>query len=91
MAGVPKWKKEQEKGRLPTDYSPSNEEQKAYEYCLDNDIRISPWYHSQGKWYIGISTPEDYKKVYKSKHVYDKDTIWFSFYDMCKFYYNKRK
>ena len=86
-----KRQKEQAKFRLP-DYQVSPEEQKAYEYCVNNDIIISPIGISDdaGKWYIGIATPDNYKKVYKSKHIYDKDTVWISFYEMCKYYYDKR-
>ena len=91
MAHIPKWKKEQEKHKLPTNYSPTKEEDNAYHYCVENDIRISPIASDEsGKWYIGVSTPDDFKKVYKSKYIYNRDTIWVSFYEMCLYYYKKR-
>ena len=66
MAHIPKWKKEQEKHKLPTNYSPTREEDSAYHYCVDKNIRISPIASDEsGKWYIGVSTPDDFKKVYK--------------------------
>ena len=91
MGSLTKRQKEQIKYRVPQ-YYPSDDEQKWYMYCIENDIRISPIGISQtpGKWYIGISAQSDYRKVYKSKHIYDKDTLWIEFFNMCKFYYDKR-
>ena len=46
--------------------------------------------NTPGKWYIGISTPDNYKKVYKSKHIYDKTQVWDAMFEMCKYYYDKK-
>ena len=90
MPGVPKWVKEKQKRLLP-DYNASEEETKWYHYCVRNNIRISPiGIDGIGKWYIGISDPSDYKKVYNSRFIYDRDTIWPEFYKMCKYYYEKQ-
>ncbi len=79
------------KARLLPNYIPSDEERKWYKYCVDNDIRISPvGTETPGKWYIGISDPGNYKKVYNSKFIYDKDTVMSEFYKMCYYYYAKR-
>ena len=72
-------------------YVPSKDELKWYRYCVRNAIRISPiGTDKPGEWYIGISDPSNYKKVYNSKHKYDKDTLWISYYEMCKYYYDKQ-
>lgn len=74
--------------RLP-DYIPNDKERDYYYHCVKADIRISPIGTDDiGKWYIGISSPGNHKKVYKSKFIYDKDTIWVAFYEMCKYYYD---
>ncbi len=86
-----KRQKEEAKKRLPQ-YAISEEEQEWYEYCLNHDIRISPMGIKDriGEWHIGVSDPTNYKKVYKSKFIYKADTIWKSFFEMCKYYYDKR-
>ena len=75
-------------------YIPTQEENEAYLYCVRNNIRISPiGIHGViGKWKIGINIGP-YKKGEKislSPHIYDKDTIWPTYYQMCKYYYDKR-
>ena len=82
-------------GLCAYDYTPNERQALAYMYCIDNDIIISPIAAEQGmmpaKWYVGISTPDDYKKVYKSKFQYDNNQIWEAMYEMCEYYYNKKK
>ena len=89
--GITKREREKKKRQLP-DYIPSEDERTWFAYCIRNDIRISPYGISDqiGKWKIGISTPEDHRKVYYAPHIYDKDTIWPSVYNYMKYYYEKR-
>ena len=75
-------------------YIPTQKENEAYIYCVRNNIRISPIGIQGviGKWKIGINVGP-YKKGEKinlAPHIYDKDTIWPSYYEMCKYYYDKR-
>ena len=78
------------KARLLPEYIPSDEERKWYMHCIRNGIIISPiGTDNPGKWYIGIAEEANYKKVYNSKFIYDKDTIWSEYFNMCKFYYDK--
>ena len=91
--GLTKREREKKKRQLPDNYIPTEEQHNHYMYCLRNNIRISPMGtedNAVGKWRIGISTPDDYRKVYFAPHIYDKDTIWPSFYNYCKYYYEKQ-
>ena len=90
MGVLSKRQKEQAKYKLP-DFHISKEQQKYYDYCVKSNIIISPIgiQNTPGKWYIGISTPDNYKKVYKSKHIYDKNQVWDAMFEMCKYYYDK--
>ena len=79
---------------LPS-YSPSKEERKWMNYCIDNDIRISqqPVKEEIGRWQMTINIGP-YKKgevPHVSPSVYDKDTVYPAYYQMCKYYYDKRK
>ena len=79
------------KRQLPNDYVCTPKEEQAYLYCVKNDIRISP-IGVQGtldQWYIGISTPEDYKRVYNSPETCDRHSVWQIFYKYCNYYYEK--
>lgn len=79
--------------KLP-DYLPSKEENDAYIYCVRNNIRISPLgiNGELGKWKIGINVGPYVKgeKINFAPSIYDEDTIWPSYYEMCKYYYDKR-
>ncbi len=90
MGNLSKRKKEQSKYRLP-ECNPTEEQQKYDNYCVNKNIIISPIgiNATPGKWYIGISTPDNYKKVYKSKFIYDQHQIWEEMFNMCKYYYDK--
>lgn len=74
-------------------YIASDEERKAYIYCVRNNIRISPLgiKNEIGKWKIGINIGPYVKgeKPNISPHIYDKDTIWVEYYKFCKYYYDK--
>ncbi len=91
MGALTKRQKEQAKYRLP-ECNPTEDQKKYYDYCVNKNIIISPIgiNATPGKWYIGISTPDNYKKVYKSKFIYDKDQVWEEMFNMCKYYYDKR-
>ena len=76
------------------EYNPTQDEISANYYCISNNIRISPLGIQGviGKWKIGINIGP-YKKGEKiniAPHIYDKNTIWPSYYEMCKYYYDKR-
>ena len=81
------------KGLCAYDYEPSEKERRARDFCMENDIRISPIPVDQGsrpdKWYVGISTPDNYKKVYKSKFQFNNEQIWEEIYKACIYYYDK--
>ena len=74
---------------------PTEHQQKAYEYCVNEGIRISPIASESGskpsKYFVGISDPRDYKKVYNSRFQYDEDQIWEAVFEACEYYYNKIK
>lgn len=75
------------------DYNATDDEIKARDYCIKNNIRISPLgiKNEPNKWRIGISVGP-YKKGEKPKvspSVYDKDTVWQEYYKFCKYYYDK--
>ena len=76
-------------------YFPSTEERKWMNYCIDNNIRISqqPVKEEIGRWRMTVNIGP-YKRgevPHMSPSVYDKDTIYPAYYQMCKYYYDKRK
>ena len=76
-------------------YFPSTEERKWMNYCVDNNIRISqqPVKEEIGRWRMTVNIGP-YKKgevPHVSPSVYDKDTVYPAYYQMCKYYYDKRK
>jgi len=78
--------------RMP-DYLPNEEERAAYNYCVRNNIRISPIgiKEDSQKWKIEIRMGP-YKRGERanvSPSIYDKHTIWPEYYRMCKYYYEK--
>ena len=83
------------KRNLLPDYSPSSEETEAYLYCINNDIRICtiPVKDEIGVWYIGINIGPYVKgeKINLSPKTYDKSDVYKSYYEFCKYYYEKRK
>ena len=77
------------KKKINTDYNPSNEERLWYKYCMDNDIRISPKGTSSGnRWHIDVSL--DGIKWHTSPDTYDIEELWVKYYQVCKYYYNKK-
>ena len=76
-------------------YFPSTEERKWMNYCVDNNIRISqqPVKEEIGRWRMTVNIGP-YKRgevPHISPSVYDKDTVYPAYYQMCKYYYDKRK
>ena len=76
-------------------YFPSTEERKWMNYCVDNNIRISqqPVKEEIGRWKMTVNIGP-YKRgevPHMSPSVYDKDTVYPAYYQMCKYYYDKRK
>ncbi len=67
-------------------YLPTSEETKAYHWCINNGIYISPFATGEATWYIYI---EINKKTSRSPDSYGKDTIWIKMYEFYKYYYNK--
>ena len=85
--------KDKKKKKWMPQYLPTAEEIKHRDYCIKNDIRISPAgiYGDPDNWHIEIRLGP-YKrgeKGYKSPNAYDKKTIWPEYYRMCKYYYDK--
>ena len=74
-------------------YFPSTEERKWMNYCVDNNIRISqqPVKEEIGRWRMTVNIGP-YKRgevPHMSPSVYDKDTVYPAYYQMCKYYYDK--
>jgi hypothetical protein len=74
-------------------YYADAEETKARDFCVRNNIRISPLgiYNDPDHWRIGINIGP-YKRGEKpniSPNIYDKNTIWQEYYKFCKYYYDK--
>ena len=72
----------------------------AHRWCIHNDYRISPiasktWgFKAKSKeksYHIGVSTPENWKKVYKSPEIYGEDEIWDKVSETEQFYYDKHR
>ena len=79
--------------RMP-EYLPTKEEMEWRNYCIRNNIRISPIgiKEDNQKWKISIiiGPYQRWEKPNVSPSVYDKHTIWPEYYRMCKYYYDKR-
>ena len=76
-------------------YFPSTEERKWMNYCVDNNIRISqqPVKEEIGRWRMTVNIGP-YKRgevPHMSPSIYDKDTVYPAYYQMCKYYYDKRE
>lgn len=67
-------------------YVPKEIEQKAYVWCIHNNIFIAPEAKSTTEWYICITFNG---KTNKSPLVYEKVEIWKEIYKFYTYYYNK--
>ena len=69
-------------------YNPTDEEVAARDYCMNNNIKISPGGISgKQEWTVDINLGKGYRK---SPTRYDKKDIWPAYYNACLYYYNKR-
>ena len=70
-------------------YDPTPEEKDAYDYCVKNNIRISPrGIHGQNKWYVEVYAKGKWNR---SPEKYGPGEVWEVFYNYCKYYYAKKK
>ena len=67
-------------------YLPTSEEFKAYRWCINNGIYISPFATGNATWHLDIQINN---KTNRSPDVYSKDTIWIKMYEFYKYYYDK--
>ena len=67
-------------------YSQTSEEKKAYHWCINNGIFISPFATGEGTWYIDIKINN---KTHRSPEAYSPVTIRIKLYEYYKYYYNK--
>ncbi len=67
-------------------YMPTSEEQKAYRWCINNKIFISPFATGNASWYIDI---EIGGKINRSPDSYGPTVVWEKLYEYYKYYYNK--
>ncbi len=70
------------------DYLPSNKERKAYIWCINNGIYISPQAKSLIEWFICI---EMNNKINTSPDAYKKVEIWKQIFKYYTYYYEKYK
>lgn len=73
------------------DYAATEEQQRAYRYCVRRDIKISPGGVAgvPNQWSIDICL--DGRKWTKSPKTFGRDEIWEVFYNYCMYYYAKKK
>ena len=71
-------------------YNRSPEEEAAYQWCIKNGIKISPFAASSDKvnneWWVDIET-NNLKK--RSPYKYNRDQIWSKIFELYVFYYKK--
>ena len=67
-------------------YMPTVDEYKAYHWCINNMIYISPFATGNGRWYIDIQI---INKKHRSPDTYGSVTIWVKMYEYYKYYYIK--
>lgn len=67
-------------------YAPTTKEQSAYQWCIKNNIYISPRAKSATEWYLTIDINS---KVNTSPTAYKKIDIWKQLYNFYVYYYDK--
>jgi len=67
-------------------YSASDKEQKAFEWCINNGIKIAPRPKNNKEWYLIINVNG---KVAESPVAYEKIEIWKQLFKFYLYYYNK--
>lgn len=87
--------KSKKKNSFLPSYDPTEDEIKYRNFCINNNIRISPLgiKNEDKKWRIGIAIGPYKKgeKLHIAPSIYDKDTIWIEYYKFCKYYYDKHR
>ena len=85
--------KKKKTNSLPTNYVPSDIEQMAFEYCIEEGIQIGPLPVSghEQTWVIGISSHWTPKDIKTSPESFGKDEIWSKVYEYMLYYFDKRK
>ena len=69
----------------------SDEQQVWYSWGIKQGIIISPVpAKDPGKWHVGVSTPDNFRKIYKSRFEYDWLQIWDAVMESYKYYYEKQ-
>ena len=69
-------------------YTATNKDIKAYEWCIKNDIKISPTAKAAGSWWLDI-TNKGIKN--RSPQTFGRDVIWEKMYEYYNYYYDKYK
>ena len=89
---MPGGRKKKKEVWLP-DYFPTEEEQAAYMYCMNNEYIISPIGLKDDKshYHIGIASAWEPRDVKLSPETYTAKEVWPKMYEFCLYYYNKRK
>jgi hypothetical protein len=67
-------------------YIATEKEQKAFEWCIKNNIKIAPFAKSSKEWYLDIIINN---KVNRSPLTYEKVEVWKQLYKFYLYYYNK--
>jgi len=67
-------------------YMPSEDEFKAYHWCINNNIYIAPKALTEARWSIVITNNN---KTNEDPNSYLKNDIWVKIYEYYKYYYNK--
>jgi|GEM_PF-1680593 len=85
--------KARKKPTLPQNYIASKEEQQAWKWCTDNNVRIgleaADKEYNPNRWKIAVSLGYEYKQYHLSPSTYTKDNVWQEYYKACLYYYNK--
>ena len=73
------------------DYTPTDFEQEAYMWGINEGIIISPMgiKANESEWHVGISSHWTPKEVTKSPVTYDKNEIWQKVFEYYIYYYEK--
>ena len=78
---------------LGTDFIATDEQLKWDNFCIKNNIRISPSPITHGfypeEWRVAVSLGSDYKTIYKTPNTYLAHEIWQEVYKTKKYYYDK--
>ena len=69
-------------------HMPTTANFKHMQWCLKNNIKISPFAHSTFEWYIDINING---KINRSPQVFKKTEIWENIHNYYKYYYDKHK